>query len=77
MASKKLHLTCTNYIQRDDVNKVRSQTCAALVGGRTKAFKEHSVQPPNVLEENLATFYSSRLYKASVSCHRTPLKDAA
>ncbi|KZT38399.1 hypothetical protein SISSUDRAFT_1047086, partial [Sistotremastrum suecicum HHB10207 ss-3] len=55
----------------------RSQTCAALVGKRTKVFKENPVQPPNVLEESLATFCSSRLYEASVSCHRTPLKDAA
>ncbi|KZS95317.1 hypothetical protein SISNIDRAFT_452707, partial [Sistotremastrum niveocremeum HHB9708] len=42
-----------------------------------KVFKENPVQPPNVLEESLATFCSSRLYEASASCHRTPLKDAA
>ncbi|KZS95759.1 hypothetical protein SISNIDRAFT_451378, partial [Sistotremastrum niveocremeum HHB9708] len=57
--------------------KGRSQTCAALVGRKTKLFKEKLANPPNVLEENLSTFYSSRLYEASVSCHRTPLKDAA
>ncbi|KZS95774.1 hypothetical protein SISNIDRAFT_451388 [Sistotremastrum niveocremeum HHB9708] len=69
-------LSCTNAMSLTEINR-RSQTCAALVSRKTKLFKEKLANPLNVLEESLSNFYGSRLYEASVSCHRTPLKDAA